>query len=69
MNQRPTILLYNMMIITNITRFKLVYVRGSVRHKNLSVTVQRDATISSLFIYCKVTLHVSGVVAPIIRST
>jgi len=35
----------------------------------LSIIVQRDATISSLFIYCKVTLHVSGVVAPIIRST
>ena len=37
--------------------------------KYLSIIVQRDATISSLFIYCKVTLHVSGVVAPIIRST
>jgi hypothetical protein len=34
----------------------------------LSIIV-RDATISSLFIYWKVTLHVSGVVAPIIRST
>ena len=34
----------------------------------LSIIV-RDATVSSLFIYCEVTLHVSGVVAPIVRST
>ena len=37
--------------------------------KSSSITVQRDVTISSLFIYCKVTLHVSSVVAPIMRST
>ena len=35
----------------------------------LLITVQRDATITSLFIYYKVTLHVSGAVASIIRST
>ena len=35
----------------------------------LLIIVHRDATMSSLFIYYKVTLHVSGVVAPIIRST
>jgi len=48
---------------------QLFYVCGSVHHKILSINVQRYATISSLFIYCKVTLHVSGVIAPIIRST
>jgi len=31
---------------------------------------QRDAFLSSLYLfYCQVTLHVSGVSAPIIRST
>ena len=35
----------------------------------LLITVQRDATMNSLCIYCKVTLHVSGVVVPIIRNT
>ena len=35
----------------------------------LLIIVQRDATMSSLFIYYKVTLHVSGAVASIIRST
>ena len=34
----------------------------------LLIIVQQDATMSSLFMYCKITLHVSGVVAPIIRS-
>ena len=47
----------------------LFYVRGSVHHKILSITVQRDATISSLFVYFRVTLHASDVVAHIIRST
>ena len=50
-------------------KLPVFYVRVSVHHKILSIIVQRDATISSLFIYCKVTLHVSGVVAPINRST
>ena len=40
------------------------YVCGSVHHKILSITVQQDASISSLFIYCKVTL-----ITPIIRCT
>jgi len=40
-----------------------------VRHKILSILVHRDATIISPFIYCKATLHISDVVAPIFRST
>jgi len=35
-----------------------------VHNKILSIIVQRDATISRPFIYCKVTLHVSCVVDP-----
>ena len=59
----------NALYIQNSFYVRQFYVRASVHHKDLSITVQRDATVSSLFIYCKVTLHVSGVVAPIIRST
>ena len=44
------------------------YVCGSFHHMILSIIVQRDAKINCLFTYCKVTLHASGVVAPIIRS-
>jgi len=33
------------------------------------IKIQPDATVCRIFIYCKVTLHVSGVTAPIIRST
>ena len=36
---------------------------------NVNKKVQLDATVCRHFIYCKVTLHVSGVTAPIIRST
>ena len=35
---------------------------------SLLLIIVRDATMRSPFIYCNVTLHVSGVVAPIIRS-
>ena len=35
----------------------LFFVCGSVPYKILSITVQRDETIISLFIYCKVTLY------------
>ena len=33
------------------------------------IEIQPDATVCRYFIYCTVTLHVSGVTAPIIRST
>jgi len=33
------------------------------------IKIQPDAKNMQIFIYCKVTLHVSGVTAPIIRST
>jgi len=34
----------------------------TLRQMTVSIIAQRDATMSSLFIYCKVTLQVSGVV-------
>jgi hypothetical protein len=38
------------------------YVHGSVHRESILITVQRDATVCSLFLfYYKITLHVSGI--------
>jgi hypothetical protein len=53
--------------LTPLFSFKLFqlgvfYVHGSVHRESILITVQRDATVSSLFLFCcKITLRVSGV--------
>ena len=38
-------------------------------YESVLIKIQLDATVCRYFIYCKATLHVSGVTVPIIRST
>jgi len=45
------------------------YVHGSVHRESMSITVQQDATIYTLFSFCKLLYMLQVVTPPIIRST
>jgi len=52
---------------SNAAHFFLTH--GSVHHDSMLIKVPTRCNSMQTFIYCRVTLHVSGVTAPIIRST
>jgi len=50
-------------------KFTISFMLITVWYRNVNKNVQRDATICRHLFTVKVTLHISGVTAPIIRST